>query len=134
MRCGVGDGHGGSRPRLRPKERGTSAWWAPGVPWARRGEAVITNRGVEIWQTKAACRGPHAVVFFPPSRPERKEERIARERAAKEICRPCPVLQNCLDYAIRIREMNGIWGGLNEAERKQMIDGGLGSSREAASA
>lgn len=120
--------------RPRPKERGASAWWAPSVPWARRGEAVITNRGVEIWQTKAACRGPHAVVFFPPSRPERKEERLARERAAKEICRPCPVLQNCLDYAIRIREMNGIWGGLNETERKQIIDRGFGGSRAAASA
>ena len=62
------------------------------------------------------------MVFFPPAHAERKEERIARERAAKEICRPCPVRQECLDYAIRIREAHGIWGGLNEAERKQMID------------
>lgn len=83
---------------------------------------MILNRGAETWQTSAACRGPHAVVFFPPARPERKEERLARERAAKEICRPCPVIRDCLDYAIRIREMNGIWGGLNEAERKQIID------------
>ena len=30
--------------------------------------------------------------------------------------------------------MNGIWGGLNEAERKQIIDRGFGSSRAAASA
>ena len=83
---------------------------------------MIANRGAEVWATKAACRGPHAVVFFPPAHAERKEERIARERAAKEICRPCPVRQECLDYAIRIREAHGIWGGLNEAERKQMID------------
>lgn len=95
---------------------------------------MIANRGDEVWQIKAACRGPHAVVFFPPSRPERKEERIARERAAKEICRPCPVLQDCRDYAIRIREMNGIWGGLNEAERKQVIDRGISGPRAAASA
>ncbi len=86
---------------------------------------MIANRGDEVWQIKAACRGPHAVVFFPPSRPERKDERLARERAAKEICRCCPVLQDCLSYAVRIRETNGIWGGLNEAERKQIIDRGM---------
>ena len=93
---------------------------------------VIVSRGEEVWQTRAACRGPHAVVFFPPSRPERKEERVSRERAAKEICRPCPVLQDCLEYAIRIREMNGIWGGLNETERKQIIDRAISGPHAAA--
>ena len=28
----------------------------------------------------------------------------------------------CLDYAIRIREPHGIWGGLNEVERKMVLD------------
>lgn len=92
---------------------------------------MVVSRGMEIWQAKAACRGPHAVLFFPPSRPERKEERLARERTAKEICRPCPVIRDCLEYAVRIREMNGIWGGLNEAERKQLLDG-LGEGQPAA--
>jgi WhiB family redox-sensing transcriptional regulator len=53
---------------------------------------------------------------------ERKEERLIRERSAKGICRSCGVRQDCLEYAVRIREPHGIWGGLNEAERKQMID------------
>jgi hypothetical protein len=44
------------------------------------------------------------------------------------------VLQDCLDYAIRIRETNGIWGGLNETERKQIIDRGISGPRQAASA
>ena len=96
--------------------------------------AVVANRGEEVWPAKAACRGPHAVVFFPPSHAERKDERIARERAAKEICRPCPVRQECLDYAIRIREAHGIWGGLSEAERKQIIDREVTTPRAAASA
>ena len=29
------------------------------------------------WQLKAACRGPQSAVFFPPSRPERREESAA---------------------------------------------------------
>ncbi|MGD1011372.1 MAG: WhiB family transcriptional regulator [Acidimicrobiales bacterium] len=90
---------------------------------------MIANRGEETWQVKAACRGPHAVVFFPPSHPERKDERVARERAAKEMCRTCSVMQTCREYAIRIREANGIWGGLNEAERKQIIERTLGGPR-----
>ena len=83
---------------------------------------VIASRGEESWQARAACRGPQAEVFFPPSRLERKEERLVRERHAKTICRTCPVRPDCLQYALRIREPHGIWGGLNEAERKQLLE------------
>jgi hypothetical protein len=27
----------------------------------------------------------------------------------------------CLEYAIRIREPHGVWGGLNEIERRAML-------------
>ncbi|MDA8265034.1 MAG: WhiB family transcriptional regulator [Actinomycetota bacterium] len=83
---------------------------------------MVANRGEELWQSRAACRGPQAVVFFPPSRIERKEERLTRERSAKAICRCCGVRSDCLQYAVRIREPHGIWGGLNEAERKQLLE------------
>lgn len=74
----------------------------------------------EVWQLKAACRGPQAIVFFPPAHFERKDEKIERERRAKAICAGCPVRAECLDYAMRIREQHGIWGGLNEVERKSV--------------
>jgi WhiB family redox-sensing transcriptional regulator len=38
------------------------------------------------------------------------------------MCACCPVQRPCLDYAIRIREPHGIWGGLNEVERKLLIE------------
>jgi WhiB family redox-sensing transcriptional regulator len=95
---------------------------------------VVVSRGDEVWQFKAACRGPHAVVFFPPSHAERKDERLGRERAAKEICRTCSVRPDCLEYAIRIREAHGIWGGRNETERKQIIDRRTLAPRTVASA
>lgn len=75
----------------------------------------------ELWQTKAACRGPHAAVFFPPTHVERKDEKDDREVRAKAICATCSVRKPCLEYALRIREPHGIWGGLNELERKQML-------------
>lgn len=74
----------------------------------------------QSWQGKAACRGPQASLFFPPSHFERKDDKEYREGRAKAICANCPVRRACLDYAVRIREPHGIWGGLNEVERKQL--------------
>jgi len=73
------------------------------------------------WQMKAACRGPQAAVFFPPPQFERKDEKLEREARAKEICQTCAVKEPCLDYAVSIREPHGIWGGLNENERKALM-------------
>ncbi|MCC5953476.1 MAG: WhiB family transcriptional regulator [Acidimicrobiia bacterium] len=73
------------------------------------------------WQLKAACRGPQAAVFFPPPHFERKDEKFERETRAKGICTTCAVRTDCLEYAIAIREPHGIWGGLNENERKQVM-------------
>ena len=75
----------------------------------------------DLWQVKAACRGPQAAIFFPPTHFERKDEKEVREARAKAICATCPVKKACLEYAIRIREPHGIWGGLNELERKQVL-------------
>jgi WhiB family redox-sensing transcriptional regulator len=61
-------------------------------------------------------------VFFPPPHFERKVERAERERRAKEICADCPVTKECLDYALSIKEPHGIWGGLNEAERRALVE------------
>lgn len=73
------------------------------------------------WQERAACRGPLAVVFFPPAHFERKEDKIAREGRAKTICDSCVVKGECLEYAVNIRERHGIWGGLNEMERRALL-------------
>ena len=81
----------------------------------------VSAQRVEEWQDKAACRGPQAAVFFPPSHFERKDEKEVRETRAKAICATCSVRKPCLDFAIRIREPHGIWGGLNEVERKQAL-------------
>jgi WhiB family redox-sensing transcriptional regulator len=79
-------------------------------------------QALDTWQIKASCRGPHAEIFFPPAHAERKEEKLQREAHAKAICATCLVQTDCLDYAIRIREPHGIWGGLNEVERKLLSD------------
>jgi len=42
----------------------------------RRGVLVSVQRIDDNWQLRAACRGPQAVVFFPPSQFERKEDKL----------------------------------------------------------
>jgi WhiB family transcriptional regulator, redox-sensing transcriptional regulator len=73
------------------------------------------------WQMKGLCRGNHSFLFFPPSHAERKEERERREHKAKAICSVCPVAEECLEFAVEIREPYGIWGGYTETERRHMV-------------
>ena len=75
----------------------------------------------ETWHLKAACRGPESTLFFPPSAPERREERDAREAKAKRICMQCAVRDDCLEFALRVREPHGIWGELTESERRRLL-------------
>lgn len=73
------------------------------------------------WQFEAACRGEDAALFFAPNYFERREEKYAREAKAKRYCAECPVRAQCLEYALRIREPHGIWGGMNELERRILL-------------
>jgi WhiB family transcriptional regulator, redox-sensing transcriptional regulator len=68
------------------------------------------------WQDRAACRGMDVLLFFGPD-DQADPEREIREAKAKAVCALCPVRGQCLDYALRNSIRNGIWGGLNEAER-----------------
>jgi WhiB family transcriptional regulator, redox-sensing transcriptional regulator len=95
-----------------------------GLGWRREfeGASVVASGTITIssWQLRAACRGPHAEVFFPPEGAEHRHERLERELEAKAICATCVVRRPCLDYALAIDEPIGIWGGLNERERKRI--------------
>jgi WhiB family redox-sensing transcriptional regulator len=82
----------------------------------------VAVRTLDTWRDRAACKGPETALFFPPTSTERRDEREARERRAKSICRVCPVQRECLEYALRIGEMHGIWGGLNESERRGLLE------------
>ena len=73
------------------------------------------------WWDLAACRGQDASYFFAPSCFEKREEKLAREAVAKSICSRCPVGEECLEYALVTRESHGVWGGMNEMERRALL-------------
>ena len=78
------------------------------------GWLVSQVRSPPGWMESAACRGRTA-LFFPPHG-EQWNVRERREAAAREICRSCPVLDCCRQWAREYREY-GFWGGESEEER-----------------
>ena len=82
----------------------------------------MTVNTLDTWRIRAACRGPETALFFPPSNAERREVRELREARAKAICRGCAVRRECLDHALQVGEAHGIWGGLNETERRGIVE------------
>ena len=70
------------------------------------------------WAKRAACQGVEPEVFFPVGSGALKDT-----RAAKAICSACPVILDCRDYAERSRQPFGVWGGLDEDERRMSLTG-----------
>lgn len=60
------------------------------------------------WRAEAECAKHDPETFFLD--PE----------MARAVCRPCPVRQTCLDYALEHDLRFGVWGGLTEDERARM--------------
>ena len=69
------------------------------------------------WRSLAVCRGTDPDLFFPVGTTGQALVQIAR---AKEGCDECPVRVECLDYAIATNQDSGIWGGLDEEQRRSI--------------
>jgi WhiB family transcriptional regulator, redox-sensing transcriptional regulator len=68
------------------------------------------------WRDDGLCRQSDPDIFFPdPS---------GSTRRAKQVCQACPVTTACLQYALGHDERFGVWGGLDEQERRQLQNGG----------
>jgi WhiB family redox-sensing transcriptional regulator len=59
------------------------------------------------------CAEVDTELFFP------EKGEYSQATKAKEICRRCPHLSECLEWAIP-NERFGIWGATNERERDRM--------------
>lgn len=72
-----------------------------------------------FWHEAAACGGRDVELFFP------HDGNRAAILAAKAFCRECPVVQECLDDAMRVegsRKLRwGIRGGLTGPERTRLF-------------
>jgi WhiB family redox-sensing transcriptional regulator len=69
------------------------------------------------WSNRAACLSAEPDLFFPVGTTGVALDDIS---AAKAVCARCLVLSECRDYALRTRQPFGVWGGMDEDERKAM--------------
>ena len=56
-------------------------------------------------------------LFFPPTFSLKYTPQI---NAAKEICRTCPLLIPCREWALPQVDLDGVWGGTTPPDRKKM--------------
>lgn len=64
------------------------------------------------WRHDAACRDMDPELFFPGT-----GGRIAG-RKALAVCARCPVRTDCLDWALKAPEKDGVWGGTTARQRR----------------
>lgn len=71
------------------------------------------------WRHDAECRRPeydpelwHPIGNTGPALQQTDE--------AKAVCHRCPVMQDCLAWALETRQEHGVWGGLSEGERRSL--------------
>lgn len=64
------------------------------------------------WHALGACVGKTDLMY--------SEDRSDKQRA-RALCAVCPVRKPCLAEALLRREPDGIWGGLDETQRRMLI-------------
>ena len=70
------------------------------------------------WMKDAACKGEDVDTFFRDG--DRGHHRNALDNRAKAICSVCPVVEECLSYAVSANVTDGVWAGLTPKERQSM--------------
>lgn len=77
-------------------------------------EPVVITFTRPDWMNSGLCAEPSydTATFFP--------NRGQRPDAALEVCRRCKVTDECLEYALADRTLDGIWGATTPDDRRRM--------------
>ncbi|MEV0177506.1 WhiB family transcriptional regulator [Streptomyces sp. NPDC050803] len=70
------------------------------------------------WLRGAACVGEDPELFFPVGT---KGPALRDVAAAKRVCARCPVIIQCLAFALSSGQSSGVWGGTCEEERAALL-------------
>lgn len=67
----------------------------------------------QAWVSGALCSETNPDAFHP--------DQGESNTTAKRVCDKCDVQVQCLEWALRTNQQNGVWGGLNERERRRLL-------------
>jgi WhiB family redox-sensing transcriptional regulator len=79
-------------------------------------EASMTR--TSDWRAEAACRTVDPEIFFPVGSARDVERHY---RAARAVCADCPVARQCLEAAVALDGVDGVWAGTTPMERDVLI-------------
>ncbi|MER5995831.1 WhiB family transcriptional regulator [Streptomyces viridosporus] len=80
---------------------------------------IVDTRNSEHndWRTRGACTREDPELFFPIGN---TGPALLQIEEAKAVCYRCPVIEQCLQWALEFGEDAGVWGGLSEDERRAL--------------
>ncbi|MCZ7430127.1 WhiB family transcriptional regulator [Streptomyces sp. WMMC1477] len=75
------------------------------------------DKNIVDWRKLAACAKDDPELFFPIGN---TGPALLQIEEAKAVCRNrCPVMEQCLAWALETNQEHGVWGGMSEDERRR---------------
>ena len=69
------------------------------------------------WRHLALCRDEDPELFFPIGTTGPAATQVEE---AKQVCRRCTVVDDCLSWSLETGQDAGVWGGTSEDERRAL--------------
>lgn len=71
------------------------------------------------WRDDAACLTEDPDLFFPSG--TTGDAVLVQNAKAKRVCAHCPVVDDCREWSLRTMQQYGVWGGLDENQRRRIL-------------
>lgn len=72
----------------------------------------LSSEPPQPWMADAICHSVDPELWFPT--------KGRSDKPAKRVCYQCPPVADCAAYALDRPELDGVWGGLSNLERRQL--------------
>lgn len=88
---------------------------------------AATRADFSDWVIYAACRHTMDDGVWHPEKQNRQSTRTAKRicngpNPGKNPEQGCPVREECLAYALANGEQGGVWGGMDDHERRKLLE------------
>lgn len=79
----------------------------------------MTEHHFPIFANHTICSEVDPEIWFPEEGGNYKYK-TPEAMFAKKLCKSCPALQECREYALRYSGLYGIWGALDPSQRRDI--------------
>jgi WhiB family redox-sensing transcriptional regulator len=79
----------------------------------------VTEHHFPLFINQALCAEVDPEIWFPEEGGNSKYKTPAAVHA-KQLCKACPAMSECREYALKYTGLFGIWGALDPSERRDI--------------